>query len=770
MSSSLAHRHRTLRVEDDALVRGRGHFTDDPNLPDQAYAAFVRSPYAHARVVSINADDACKANGVLAVLTPEDIKAAGVAGISRHPPVVGRGGAKMIIPFRPALAETPMHVGDPVTMVVAETRAAAQDAAELVQVEYEELPAVVDLDTAMKGKTQLFPDAPGNLCVDWPGPVPSEQNEREVADIIAKAPHVARVSVVHQRLVVASMETRGATGVYDKADDSYTLRACSQSADALRGQAASIMGVPNDKLRVITEDVGGAFGMKTTVYPEYVAVMVAARKVGRPVHWQSTRSEAFMSDAQARDAVSRVELALDDKGKFLALRVRHLCNQGAYIANAGININTNNFARCLPGMYRIPKVDVGVACYFSNKVPIAPYRGAGRPEANYALERAVEEAARIVGMDPIRLRKKNLIPSSAMPFKTPINTYDSGDFPGIVDKALELADVDNFSKRRRDSARRKKLRGIGISCMLEHSGATPMEMASLAFPGGDKMILGLNVQSTGQSHATVFGHLLADKLGIDAGKIEHRHGDTNLGLTGGASVGSRSAMTAGNAIVHVADVMLAKGRKVASAALEAAESDIQYSNGSFEVVGTDRKISLFETAKRAKDMGESLDTKDKADTPLTFPNGCHIAEVEIDPDTGLVDLVTYTAVDDCGNPLDTMIVEGQVHGSIAQGLGQALTENAVYDSNGQLVSGSFMDYGMPRAHHMPVELREALHPVPATTNPLGVKGTGEAGTTAAIAAVMNAISHAIPNGAADHMDMPATPSKVWAACQKALAK
>jgi carbon-monoxide dehydrogenase large subunit len=771
MNSPLAHRNHEPRVEDDALVRGNGRFMDDPRLPNQAYAAFVRSPHAHARVGSVNADDARKAKGVLAVLTAEDIKAAGVAGISRHPPVIGRGGDKMVMPFRPALAgDKVMHAGDAVAMVVAETREAAQDAAELVQVDYEELPAVVDLDAAMNGKTQLYPDAPGNLCVDWAGPMPDAQNERDVAEIIAEAPHVARVSVNHQRLIVASMETRGATGIYDKENDSYTLRACSQSADALRSQAASIMGVPNDKLRVITEDVGGAFGMKTTVYPEYVAVMVAARKVGRPVRWQSTRSEAFMSDCQARDALTHVELALDDKGKFLALRVRHLCNQGAYIANAGININTNNFARCLPGMYRIAKVDVGVACYFSNKVPIAPYRGAGRPEANYALERAVEEAARVVGMDPVRLRKKNLIPPSAMPFKTPINTYDSGDFPGIVDKALELADVDNFNKRKREAAKRKKLRGLGISCMLEHSGATPMEMASMAFPDGDKMILGLNVQSTGQSHATVFGRLLAHKLGIDAAKIEHRHGDTNLGLTGGASVGSRSAMCAGNAIVHVADVMLAKGKKVASAALEASESDIQYRNGSFEVVGTDRKISLFETAKRARDMGESLDTKDKADTPLTFPNGCHIAEVEIDPDTGFVDLVTYTAVDDCGNPLDTTIVEGQVHGSLAQGLGQALTENAVYDSSGQIVSGSFMDYGMPRAHHMPVELREALHPVPATTNPLGVKGTGEAGTTAAIAAVMNAIAHAIPNGAADHMDMPATPSKVWAACQKAMAK
>ena len=624
----------------------------------------------------------------------------------------------------------------------------------------------------MKAGTQLHADAPGNLCVDWPGPVPSEDNEREVAQIIKDAPHVARVRVTNQRMVVASLETRGATGQYDAANESYTLRACSQSADGMRGQAASIMGVPNEKLRVITQDVGGAFGMKTTCYPEYIALLVAARKVGRPVHWQSTRSEAFISDAQARDAVSEAELALDDKGKFLALRVRHLCNQGAYIANAGININTNNFARCLPGMYRIPKVDVGVACYFSNRVPIAPYRGAGRPEANYVLERVVEEAARVIGMDPVRLRKKNLIPPSAIPCKTAIgNTYDSGDFPGIVEQALELADYANFNKRKREAARRKKFRGIGISCMLEHSGATPMEQASVAFPGGDKLILGCNVQSTGQSHATVFGRLLADKLGIDAGSIEHRQGDTDLGLTGAASVGSRSAMCAGNAIVHTADVMLAKGKKIASSLLEASEQDIQYRNGGFEVVGTDRKISLFETARRAKEMGESLDTKDKFDTPLTFPNGCHIAEVEIDPDTGHVDLVTYTAVDDCGNPLNTMIVEGQVHGSLAQGLGQALVENAVYDAqSGQLVTGSFMDYGMPHAHDMPIELREALRPAPAKTNPLGVKGTGEAGTTAAIAAVMNAISNAIPNGAADHMEMPATPAKVWEACRKAQAK
>jgi aerobic carbon-monoxide dehydrogenase large subunit len=758
------------RVEDDALVRGAGSFMDDPRLPNQVYAAFVRSPHAHARVLKVDTAAAHAAKKVLGVFVAEDMKAGGVGNVARHPPVVGRGGVKMPMPFRPALAgDKVMHGGDPVAMVVAETAAAAQDAVDIVVVEYEELPAVVDLATAMKAETLLFPDAPGNLCVDWPGPVPDEQNERDVAKIIAEAPHVARISVTNQRMVVASMETRGATGVYDAKADSYTLYASSQGADPLRGLAAAIMGVPNDKMRVITEDIGGAFGMKTPVYPEYPAVLVAARKLGRPVHWMSSRSEAFVTDTQARDTVTEAELALDDKGKFLALRMRHVCNQGAYVSTAGININTNNFARCLPGMYRIPKIDVSVACYFSNTIPIGPYRGAGRPEANYALERVVEEAARITGIDRVRLRKKNLIPPSAMPFKTPINTYDSGDFPAIVDKALALADFDNFNKRKREAAKRKKYRGIGVSCMLEHAGAMPMESVSVAFPGDEKLILGCNVQSTGQSHATVFGRLLAGHLGIDAAKIEHRHGDTNMGLAGFASVGSRSAMCAGNAIIYVADLMLAKGKKVASAALEASESDIQYAQGSFKVVGTDRKISLFETAKRAKEFGENLDTKDKLETPLTFPNGCHIAEVEVDPDTGKVDIITYTAVDDCGTILNLMVVEGQVQGSIANGLGQALTENAVYDSaSGQLVTGSFMDYGMPRAHDMPIELREAAHPVPATSNKLGVKGTGEAGTTAAIAAVMNAISDAVPNGAADHMEMPATPSKVWHACQKAL--
>ena len=771
MNLPLVHRKAELRLEDDALVRGAGKYADDPRLPKQATAVFVRSPHASARIVSVDTGKAQVAKGVIAVLTAADITAAGLKSAGRHPPLAGRGGKELMQPFRPTLAgERVCYVGEAVAMVVAETLGQAQDAAELVAVNYEETPAVIDAREAEKpGAPQVHADAPGNLAIDWPGMVDSPENEREVDAIIKSAPHVARVTVRNQRMVVASMEPRGATGVYDAEAASYTLYACSQSAGVIRNQAAPILGVEPNKLRVITDDVGGAFGMKTPVYPEYLAVLVAAKKTGRPVHWMSTRSEAFMTDTQARDTYTGAELALDDKGKFLALRMKHLCGQGAYVTPAGIGINTNNVARCLPGMYRIPKIDFSAKCVFTNTAPIGPYRGAGRPEANYALDRVVEEAARVTGIDTVQLRRKNLIPPSSMPYKTAVTTtYDSGDFPALFAKALELADYKDFNKRKREAARRKKWRGIGISCMLEHAGALPTESASLSFPGGDTLVMALNVQSTGQSHATVFGRLLADHLAIDRKTIEHRHGDSSREIVGFASVGSRSAMAAGNAIVKTADIMVAKGKKVASGLLEASEADIQYRSGNFEVVGTDRRISLFETARRAKEMNESLDSKEKTDTPLTFPNGVHIAEVEIDPDTGRVDVVTYTAVDDCGNMLNPMVVEGQVHGSLANGFGQALLENAIYDKGGQLVTGSFMDYAMPRAHDMPVELREAVLSVPATSNPLGVKGTGEAGTTAAIAALMNAIAHAIPNGAADHMDMPATPAKVWEACRKAM--
>jgi carbon-monoxide dehydrogenase large subunit len=777
IAASRAHHHP--RVEDDALVRGAGHFIADRHEPNQAVGWFVRSPHAFARISAIDVERARRAKGVLAVLTAADMEAAGVGNIGRHPPLAGRGGKNLVIPHRPALArERVMHVGEPVALVVAETILAAQDAAELVEMSYETLPPVIDLLAAARpGAPQLWPQAPDNLAVDWPGlAADPDANAREVERIFASAAHVARVKVANQRLIVATIEPRGATAVYDPAADRTTLRACSQSAGSLRDNILGIMNWPKERLRVVTEDVGGAFGLKTGAYPEYLAVMVAARLTGRPVHWMSTRSEAFLSDNQARDTFTEAELALDGKGRFLALRIRHLANMGAYIGSVGANIQTQNFTRCFPGMYNIKHLDVSVRCVFTNTTPTSPYRGAGRPEANYALERVVEEAARVTGIDPVRLRRRNLIRPSAMPYRTAIGTtFDSGEFEAVLDKALALADVDGFKRRRREAGKRGKYRGLGVSCMLEHAGGVPIEGAAIAFApdaaGNQSMVLGLNVQSTGQGHASVFPRLAAERLGIPVEKIRHQHGDSALEIPGFASVASRSAMTAGSAVLATLDAMLAKGKTIAATVLEAAETDIAFEAGGFAVVGTDRRISLFDLADRAAHMKargeipESLDTRAKTDTPMTYPNGCHIAEVEIDPQTGEVTVVSYAAVDDCGNVLDHMIVEGQLHGALAMGLGQAVLETAVYDPDGgQLVTGSFMDYAMPRAQDMP-EIRDALHVVPATTNPLGVKGTGEAATTAAIAAVMNAIANAVPGGGADRLAMPATPQKVWAACR-----
>ena len=765
----------TPRVEDDPLVRGLGRYMADAVLPGQCYGSFVRSPHAFAEIRSLDTAAARRAPGVIAVLTAHDMQ--GIGSISQHPPLAGRGGAKLIVPHRPALAgDRVRHVGEPVALVVAETAAAAQDAAELVVVEYEPLEPVIDVREALRdGAPQVWPQAPGNVAIDWPGLAPDpEANARTVDAIIRSARHVARVTVIHQRLVVASMEPRGATASYDAATESYFLRCCSQGARTLRDSLAQIMGIPPARMRVVTEDVGGAFGLKTGPYPEYVALLVAARVTGRPVHWMSSRAEAFLSDNQARDAVSEVELALDENGRFLALRIRHLGNMGAYIGAVGANIQTVNLARCLPGMYDIPAIDISTRCVFTNTVPTAPYRGAGRPEANYLLERVVDEAARITGIDPAELRRRNLIPSTAMPYKTAVGTtYDSGDFAAVFDKALAIADYKGFAERRRQSRARGLYRGIGISCMLEHAGGIPLEGTALTFPGGDVLELGLNVQSTGQGHATAFPPLVAERLGIRPEQVRHRHGDSAMEIAGYASVGSRSAMTVSHALVRTIEAMLAKGKVIAARVLEAAEADIDYRDGHFEVIGTDRRIGLFELAARAKDMHargeipETMDTKVNAETPLTFPNGCHIAEVEIDPETGRLAVVAYTAVDDCGTVLNSTIVEGQTHGAIAQGLGQAMMERVVYDpGSGQLVTGSFMDYALPRADDMP-PLKDALHPVPATTNPLGVKGAGEAGTTAAIAAVMNAIADAIPKGAGAHLDMPATSEKLWRACREA---
>jgi carbon-monoxide dehydrogenase large subunit len=768
------HPAHTPRVEDEALVRGLGRFIADAPEPNQAAAAFVRSPHAHARIKSIDATAAKKVRGVIAVVTGADIDVAGVGSVTRHPPLAGRSGGKLIMPHRPALArERVMYVGETVAMVIAETIHAAQDAADLISVEYEALDAVVGVLAAEKSATQLWPEAKNNVALDWPGPHPDpDANAADVERIIASAKYVARTTVTQQRITHVTMEPRGATARYDRASDSYHLRVCSQSAGTMRDNTASVMNIPKEKLRVITEDVGGAFGLKTGAFPEYIAQMVGAKMTGRPVHWMASRSEAFLNDAHARDAVTEIALALDEQGKFLALRVRHLANMGAYIGSVGANLQTINFSRCFPGMYDIRKIDIGVKCVFTNTVPTSPYRGAGRPEANYALERVIDEAARITGIDRVKLRRRNLIPPKAIPYKTAVGTtYDSGDFPVIVDKALKLADVDGFKTRRKEARKRGKLRGLGISCVLEHAGGAPLEGAALRFPGGESLILALNVQSTGQGHATVFPRVVADRLGIPFETIQHRHGDSANEIAGFASVASRSAVTAGGAIVKTVDTMLAKGKTIAASALEASEGDIAYKDGRFEVVGTDRRISLFDLAARAKEMkqrreiAEDLDTKVTAEHPQTFPNGCHVAEVEIDPDTGGMTLASYTAVDDSGNILNHMIVEGQFHGALAQGLGQAVCENIVYDSDGgQLLSGSFMDYAVPRAVDMP-QIRDSLHVVPATTNPLGVKGVGEAATTGAIATVMSAVDDAIAGAPGALMDMPATAEKLWRAVQ-----
>jgi carbon-monoxide dehydrogenase large subunit len=764
--------HETWRVEDEPLLRGRGRFIDDAPLPDQAWGCFVRSPHAHARIRGIDTTAAAASEGVLAVLTAADIDAAGVGTISRHFPISGRDGKALIEPPRPALAgERVMHVGQPVALVVATSAALAQDAAERVVVDYEELDVVRGAREALPPDApQVWPQAPGNLAIDWQSPPSADgANAREVARIIAAAPHVARVSLHNQRIAVASMEPRGGRASYDAASDNYTMRVCSQSAITLRDSLAAAMGIEPGRLRIVTEDVGGAFGMKSSVYPEYPALLVAAKQVGRPVHWMSGRSESFLTDNQARDMSADGELAVDGNGKFLAVRLSCAVNLGAYIGFAGVHLATNNFARCLPAMYHIPAIDVQVRGAFTNTVPTGPYRGAGRPEANYLLERLVDEAARITSIAPDEIRRRNLIPPSAIPYSTPVGTtYDSGNFPAVFQKALTLSAYAEFSKRRSEATERGRLRGIGISCLLEHAGGMPTEGAGLVFPGDGTVELHLGSQATGQAHASVFPRVVAQQLGIPVDLVRLRQGDSSLGVASSSTVASRTTITAGTAIVRTAEAAILKGRKLAADALEAAETDIVYEHGAFAVTGTDRRIGLLDLAlqaaarKQKGEIAEDLDTKLTVNTPQTFPNGCHVAEVEIDPDTGVTELVAYTAVDDSGNVLDHMIVDGQVHGAIVQGVGQALMEHLVYDSAGQILTGSFMDYAMPRAGDVPL-FTVADCSVPATTNPLGVKGVGEAGTTGALAAIMNAIADAVPSAA--HMEMPATAEKVWAACR-----
>jgi carbon-monoxide dehydrogenase large subunit len=760
------------RVEDFRLIKGEGRYSDDLQMPGQANGVFVRSPHAHAKISNIDVSEARAAPGVVDVLTHAELAAAGVTNVSGHLPLEGRDGKSIVVPPRSALArERVLYVGDPVVLVVAETRNAAEDAAELVTIDYEELPVVTDAERALDADApQLWPQAERNMAIDWL--VPGQEAEAEVDRILAQATHRVRVKEVNQRLAGVTLESRSATAEFDASSGRYTLHTGTQGVVPLRRPLAAAMGIEEKQLRILTEDVGGAFGLKNPVYPEYAALLVAARRLGRPVHWVSTRAEAFASDNGARDTITVGELALDADGRFLALKVGSIANMGGYLSSNGAQIATNNFARCFPTVYAIPKISVGMRCVFTNTTPTGAYRGAGRPEANYLMERIVEAAARQTGIDGVTLRRRNFTPPDAMPYVTALGaTIDSGQFDSILDEALELVEYSSFEERRRESTAAGRLRGLGVSCFLEHAGGLGLETGDIAFTGAEQITFSLGGQSSGQGHATVFRDVLAEQLQIGAESIVVRQGDSDLDLKCFPTVASRTAITMSTTTVKVVEELVAKGRRVAASVLEAAEDDIAYANGAFEVAGTDRRVGLFELAGRAAEMKargeieEDLDTRATTQTPKTFPNGCHIAEVEIDPDTGQVQLLNYVAVDDCGTVLNHTVVEGQVIGGLAQGFGQALLEQVVFETeSGQLLTAALTDYALPRADLMP-PLNLAEHPVLCPTNPLGVKGVGEAGTTAAIAAVMNAIADAIPGGRGVDMQMPATPEKVWRACR-----
>jgi aerobic carbon-monoxide dehydrogenase large subunit len=747
------------RLEDYRLLTGAGNFQDDAAWLGAAWGVFVRSPHAFADIRGIDTTAAKAAPGVLAVLTGADLDAAGIGTVSVPVPVPGA--PAMAVTHRPSLAgDCARHVGDNVALVVAETEAQARDAAELVEVGYAARDAVTDVARAAEpGAPQLWPQAPGNVAVDWRPHGAKPEERAELDRIFAGAAHVAHLRLVNQRIVMAPMEPRAGVALYEPDNDRYVLHAASQSAFAMRQHVARTMGVPVEKLRVVSGDVGGAFGMRTSGYPEYPAMLLAAKMLGRPVRWRSTRQEGFVSDNQARDTIIEGSLAFDATGKFLALDIESWAALGAYHSSHGAFIATVNFARCLPLMYDIEKIGLRIRGLFTNTVPTGPYRGAGRPEANYIVERLVDEAARRSGIDRIEIRRRNLIAASRMPYKTAVGTtYDSGDFPAVFDQALARADVAGFAARKAASEAAGKRRGLGVSCFLEIAGGQPGEGAAVGFPGQSKLLLAIGVQASGQGHRTVYRRLVAEHLGIPAESIEVAYGDSEDEVPSAGAVASRSTMSVGGAVAAALDAMIEKGRRVAAHVFEAAAEDIIYRNGVFEIAGTDRNIALFELADRAKLFGETLDTRSNYDAVPSFPNGVHVAEVELDPDSGRVTLAAYTCVDDCGRVLQPVLVEGQVQGGVAQGVGQALFEWGHYDdTSGQLVAGSFMDYAMPRADDLP-DIVSLMHPVHCTTNPLGVKGVGEAGTTASLAAVMNAVADAGAN-----IDMPATPERVWRA-------
>ncbi|HML06685.1 MAG TPA: xanthine dehydrogenase family protein molybdopterin-binding subunit [Xanthobacteraceae bacterium] len=751
------------------LLRGEGHYTDDISLPGQAYAVMVRSRNAHGIIRGIDTAAAAKMPGVLGVYTAADLRAYGP--LKCIVPFKNRDGSPMKKPWRGALAKDKVRfVGDPVAFVVAKTIDAAKDAAEAVAIDVEPLPAVISAEEAARdGAPLLYDDVPGNVALDY------HYGETDAVDAaLAAAAHVTRLTLVNSRVVVAAMEPRAALASYD--GKRFTLYVASQGVYGMRTNIAEALGVGGKEVRILTGQVGGSFGMKAAVFPEYICVLHAARALGRPVKWTDERSGSFVSDSHGRNHHVTAELALAEDGAFLAVRLTSLANMGAFLSPVAPMPGTINAVKNVQGMYRTPLIEVATKCVFTNTSHVSAYRGAGRPEGNYYMERLIDAAAAEMGIDRVALRRRNLIRPQQLPYKTASSvTYDSGDFAALTKQAFELADGKGFARRKRESRKHGKLRGLGIGNFLEVTAPPSKELAAIAFNADGTVTLATGTLDFGMGHATPFAQVLSEKLGIAADKIALVQGDSDRLIIGGGSGGSKSIMHSGTAIVEAAAKVIEQGKEIASHVLEAAASDIEFSQGRFVIAGTDRTISLealarllHSGAKPPAPAAQSLDVTHVSDGPgaSTFPNGCHIAEVEIDPQTGVVEVVKYTCVNDFGTIVNPMIVEGQLHGGVVQGIGQALMELTFYDSDGQLLTGSFMDYALPRAVDAPPFVI-ADHPVPAKTNPLGVKGCGEAGCAGALTSVMNAVIDALADCGIRHIDMPLTPFRVWQALRQA---
>ncbi len=759
------------RVEDPRLLRGEGRFLSDRRVAGEAQLVLVRSPHAHARILRIDATAAASAPGVLGVFTVEDLLRDGLRPTSvtlqrRRP-----DGAPMFWRPHPGLARDRVrHVGDPVVAVVAGTVAQARDAADQVGVEYEAQPAVTDGASAVApGATVVWEECPDNVCNVF------EIGDRAATEAaFARAAHVVEGRYNVSRVHAQFMEPRGALGEYDPADGRYTLHTDTQYVHRVReALAGMVFGIPEHRIRVVAGDVGGAFGTKGWAQLEQRIVLWLARRLGRPVRWSCERSEAPLADEHGRDCLSEAELALDADGRFLALRVRNLNNLGAYVSSDRQLMPSFANLGSLVGVYAIAAAHVRVTGVFTNTNPIAPYRGNGRPEAIYVLERLIDDAARALGMDRIELRRRNLIAPAAMPYRTALTfTYDCGEFERSLERALELSDWAGFGARRAAAARRGRLRGIGLANAIERAASPPgAEYAEIRFdPGGDATLV-LGTKSQGQGHETVFRQIASERLGLDPGALRYEEGDTGVVAFGAGTFGSRSMALGGSALWRAADRVIAKGRRIAAHLLEAGEADVAFSDGRFTIAGTDRGLGLkdvaraaFVTAKLPAGLEPGLlERAAFAPTAETFPNGCHVCEVEIDPETGVTRLCNYTVVDDVGTEVNPMLVKGQVVGGVVQGLGQVLMERMAYDpDSGQLLTASFMDYALPRADDL-CDFRVASNPVPTALNPLGAKGVGEAGCVGALGAAMNAIVDALLSAGGSAIDMPATSERVWRA-------